>query len=623
MNKLKQYSGLILLIVFFNFSAIFIWSNIYNTSITGDEPHYVILSSAIADYGTFEQTEAYTNEFENRSIYPPGLSKKPPEVNKNYGHASIGPHGLYSKHNIGLSLLLAPIYKLFSIDGIKVFLIFLSSLIIVLLWVVLAHFTSNKIDKTLVIFSSFFAFPFLTAANQIYPSMLSGTISLLSIVWIIYRYKINLQKRFTYDLLILIAVAYQPWLQIKYFAPSLISTIAIILDSLKCEKLSKKTIILLAPFLLSISLLALYNNYAFGNVYGPYSSDAMVINLTSLMVLLGLHLDQFQGVFLQNPIMFIGLLFLVPYFRWNLRIGILTLVLYASFVVPNAMHPAWYGGSSYAGRFAWASAVIFMLPTTFGLLKLKKINSMIFYIVILVSISLQIYFTMRLSTHDFSLYNKGTYILEAVETFYSPWNNYFPSFSNVEWAFKYGTNYVYIFFFLSIVYLGKYYDDDIYFNKLTKKYFTIVLITTILISVASSSEPPLFQNKFFLAKSLPSQTGEKQGNSITARKGTKKGYITFGPYIKLPSGKYKFDIAYVSSEANTTTVGTWDTVIQPSSGMRIIQKGYIYGTNGLEQHIVQYFVIQKEFSNKQVEIRNFYNGVGNLTIKTLMITRTE
>ena len=194
MNKFKQYLGLILLIVLFNFSAIFIWSNIYNTSITGDEPHYVILSSAIADYGTFEQTEAYTNEFENQRILPPGFSKRPPEANKNYGHASIGPHGLYNIHNIGLSLLLAPIYKLFFIDGIKVFLIFLSSLIIVLLWIALAHFTSNKIDKTLIIFSSFFAFPFLTAANQIYPDMLSGTISLLSIVWIIYRYKINLQN---------------------------------------------------------------------------------------------------------------------------------------------------------------------------------------------------------------------------------------------------------------------------------------------------------------------------------------------------------------------------------------------------------------------------------------------
>ena len=193
MNILRKNVSLLVLLGLFNIAAIFIAQNIYHTNFTGDEPHYVVMSSAIADYGTFEQYDAYLNEFKNREIYPDGFSE-PPKKNKKYEHAVVGPHGLYNVHNIGLPLIIAPIYKIFGVNGIKIFMIFMFSISIPLLWIFMSKLRITKTERILIITATIFAFPFLTAANQVYSSFLSSTISILSIIWILYRPEI-IQKK--------------------------------------------------------------------------------------------------------------------------------------------------------------------------------------------------------------------------------------------------------------------------------------------------------------------------------------------------------------------------------------------------------------------------------------------
>ena len=82
-----------------------------------------------------------------------------------------------------------------------------------------------------------------------------------------------------------------------------------------------------------------YNLYAFGQFSGPYflktglgvySSNPLVFNKTSLMALFGMHIDQSQGILLQNPAYFIGFLFIVPFIRYNWRIGTIILLTYLS-----------------------------------------------------------------------------------------------------------------------------------------------------------------------------------------------------------------------------------------------------------------------------------------------------
>ena len=164
------------------------------------------------------------------------------------------------------------------------------------------------------------------------------------------------------------------------------------------------------------------------------------------------------------------------------------------------------------------------------------------------------------------------------------------------------------------------------FLKVLKVFFITWIILIVLISSLSSFIPPTkpaFKSKNFTGRLLPSQSGKQKGNYIVAQSGTSPGFITYGPYIELPEGSYSFDISYISSENNTTTVGTWDTGLALPKEFKQLKKGYLLGTNDKDGHIIQTFVIPKEHSNQKVEIRNFYNGTGNLTIKSLTITKVE
>ncbi len=122
---------------------------------------------------------------------------------------------------------------------------------------------------------------------------------------------------------------------------------------------------------------------------------------------------------------------------------------------------------------------------------------------------------------------------------------------------------------------------------------------------------------------LPSRVGKKIKSIVIATMGTKTGYITFGPYVSLPAGKYSFDINYISKNKNNTIVGSWDVVIALPKEAKLLKKGQLIGTQGNDSHIIKNFTIPEEYSNEKIEIRNFYNGTGDLTIKSLTITRVQ
>src|SRR5262249_35411095 len=80
----------------------------------------------------------------------------------------------------------------------------------------------------------------------------------------------------------------------------------------------------------------------------------------------GLHFDEAQGLFFQQPLFVVGLLGLGPLFRRDWRLGVLLAAVYASIVVPNAMHINWYGGASFVGRFVWPAALLWVFPLAYA-----------------------------------------------------------------------------------------------------------------------------------------------------------------------------------------------------------------------------------------------------------------
>lgn len=162
-------------------------------------------------------------------------------------------------------------------------------------------------------------------------------------------------------------------------------------------------------------------------------------------------------------------------------------------------------------------------------------------------------------------------------------------------------------------------------------YWAVIFVLLLLLSGYNlgllsplASNQSKFNAIFFKASELNGAIGKIDNQNRVVIGGIdKQGFITYGPYVKLQEGKYQFHMSYVSSEPINTPVGSWEVFVSlPTEGKKI-KDGTIYGSHGLDRHLSGDFVIPKEFSDEKVEIKNFYNGVGNLTIKSLTIIKIE
>ena len=100
----------------------------------------------------------------------------------------------------------------------------------------------------------------------------------------------------------------------------------------------------------------------------------------------------------------------------------------------------------------------------------------------------------------------------------------------------------------------------------------------------------------------------------------KTGFLSFGPYKKIPAGKYKFDLIYSSSLSPDKISGFWDINLIVEKNSTIISKGDLVGTNS------EFKTLSAQFETKEkaeIEIRSFYNGKGDLKIKELVLYKID
>ncbi len=440
---LKKISSLrVLLAIYFLLSVttLLAWNHAHRNSVTGDEPHYLVTANGIAKYKTFEQTLPYKEEFKTHQIYKTGLTSPDEKPSSKNTHAIQGPHGLFSIHNIGLPLLLALPFFCAGVMGAKIAMILLNSLLVVVAWKISSLFYAQKNIRFLSVLATCIAFPLIPGANQIFPDMLVGGIFLSAIYWFI---TIERQRTFLKEIIGIAVIAFIPWLQIKFAITAIIFLFAITLKTWSISRKLSKPFLFLGIFILSFSLLAIYNEYAFGKISGPYSEGALAINKTAFMVFVGLLIDQNQGFLMQNLIAFVGLAFIGQFYtRYKSTIVLMGLV-FLSLIIPNSLHPNWYGGWSFSGRFEWSRATVFMLATIFGLAQLANSHRNIYRTVISISLAWQTYLFYRYVFQGPGLYNKSALTdFNHYSTFYGKMHSWLPALYNSDWAYTYTPNYI-------------------------------------------------------------------------------------------------------------------------------------------------------------------------------------
>ncbi len=123
---------------------------------------------------------------------------------------------------------------------------------------------------------------------------------------------------------------------------------------------------------------------------------------------------------------------------------------------------------------------------------------------------------------------------------------------------------------------------------------------------------------------LPTKIGVKTGDCEMQKNDLSlSGHLTYGPYVKLSTGRYTFEIAYSSSKSSKEIVGRWDVHLSlPESG-EIIDRGEIYGSDNELKHITKSFRINPKRNMEMVEIRTLAHSNVPLKIISLQITQNE
>ena len=126
----------------------------------------------------------------------------------------------------------------------------------------------------------------------------------------------------------------------------------------------------------------------------------------------------------------------------------------------------------------------------------------------------------------------------------------------------------------------------------------------------------------YLGANLPSQFDDlaiKADGKISIS-GTKKGFLTFGPYLSLPPGTYEMSVKYRyenMSQNQPDNESYWD--ITASAGkLKLYKKPF---TSSPNQYTLDNTKIYIPHDLKKIELRTFYGGSGELVIDKINIKK--
>ena len=561
LSKLGHHSLLFGPALFALATAVFFQTHNYYL-ITGDEPHYLLITESILSDGDVW----LTNNQQAANLVTQAVP---------YSLANMHSINGASLHGRGLGLLLIVPYALGGIWGSKMALAFGLTALFTHLCYHMARQICGSARWALVAAVTFtFGLPFLAGSSQIYPDLLAGWL-ILHAVWLLYPDE-NGKRPLSPPTILLFSLetAFLPWLHVRLLAPALILALFFMAT---CWDASRKRPQLqpLLPFLLlntfSLALLASYNLRAFGHALGPYTPEDLLGGVRQMsMVWGGLLWDAQHGLLLQHPFVWLSLLGVGTLGAHHKRETLLLVLLYLALTVPNAMHWNVYGGFSFWGRFGWAAVGLWFLPLahTFALLAQRPWGRPFLLLASAASLALQTLFAHTWVTHNNYLYNYrlGTQPIWARENLYRHWFAFdiaqlqrLPSFADVAQFTSHYPNWVALLLSLALVGAG---SGVLWHGRWRKPDAIWGLMGLAAVGLLLLPPRPI-QPIILPAHELPSQTGQIIGQTRIASTG-ESGLLTHGPYIPLvPNTPYHLKLAY--QHRATSPSAKWrivfDTVI--------------------------------------------------------------
>ena len=592
------------------------WQSHHFYRLTGDEPHYLLIAdSLLRDHDL--------RVLNNYSIDTPVQRATGTKLDAP-GHVEAHTDNQFSRHSPGLAFILVIPYWIAGVIGTKIFMALLAGLWPLLLYRVLFQVTGSERWSVLVALVLAIGLPFSAADNQIYPDLLAGMIILCVTLKIFVRLKDQRRHSFSFlsDLWTGLLIALLPWLHFRFILPAVLLLVVYTYNAIRTPRESPAGSSRFqdrAPAVIvicSIVLMHVYSQIAFGSLFGYYHPDYFSFGARETgMIFSGLHWDQTQGMFIQQPLFLLGLVGIALLIKANRQIAILLGILYASVLLTNASHPAWYGGYSFVGRFWWAVFALWVFPLAYVVKLLLAKNRIVLSALCGASIALQGWYAGKWLFLDDFLLNRNvpTWVGRSFfdHTGLLPW---MPTFRDFDSYLKHPANYIFVLLGFLLIISGWLWHRGT--NRLLAGVwggFLVVGIATMLLVSPSTGSWKLD------AIELPSQVGTLEGTSRVATEKDGPGALIFGPYTMLMAGRYQAKLEYESSGAAGPGVAHFDIVYGLDT--KVVSDVELPHSDANQGTFRQEFTVAAGQSlNPPFQFRVMYAGRGNLKVKRLTIT---
>ena len=326
-----------------------------STGVTGDEPHYLLLTHSLVHDHDFDLTNNYAHK-DYRAFYPYDMF--PQTVPGRNGTAMLW-------HDVGLPLMLTVGYSVAGHTGAMVVVNVLTALVALGLFEAALELGGTR-SSAIVVWALFsFSAPLIIYASQIYPET-AGVGGTLWAVVLFARFMRTERTCWLWGAGVLVAVL--PWLCIRYwmFAGPLVVVIALfILVRLRDrDRVISGLTALVLPLAISLGLFAWFDAQHFGTILPNAGylrvakSYPQYVHVQPVQGMLGLLFDRLEGIIPIAPIYLCaigGLIAVSKKSRW--LVAALLSAAVASLVF-MAFSQYWTGGWCPPARYALGPGVL-------------------------------------------------------------------------------------------------------------------------------------------------------------------------------------------------------------------------------------------------------------------------
>ena len=572
---------------------------------TGDEPHYLVVADAMVSHGTIETTAAYLDESVAHDFYDGELAP-------GFPHTVSDERGQFSVHGVGVPAMVALPLWAGGVTGARLAMIAIGALGMSAAWCFAVGMGIGRNAVTISLSAVALSYAFVPAASQIYPDLPSGVIALIGALGLLrLTTAADDRQALVGGLVGSAAAGVLPFVHLKTGPIAVYLVVLLVVAAWRRFREPMSVAVIAAPgAIMGFGALVL-TWYLYGSLRGPYGSSALVFDDMAVTVLAGLYVDQFQGLFAQAPILLIGVAALVPFVRRFPLPGAALIGAHLAFTVPNGLHPAWYGGTSLAGRFAVAGGVLLIPPTMFGLAWLLRRDRVLAAVAIAVSFLAFAAGMVRALGSGARLTNL-TSVAPDVYVSHAPWaRGVLPMFYRPSWAFSYLPNLVALVMTIGLLVAGAVVPR--FGLRSPQRWIAgaIAALAVVTVVGARVGEPGRQRFEICLCE-MASNVGRRTEETISTAESS--GFVAYGPNAVLDEGRHEFSFVLDVTEG-APSVGTWEVAIGATPAV---------GRAELPNEVGRYTVrapidVPASRDGRPVEIRIWWPGTGSFQVSDFVI----